>query len=533
MTDDKRSGKRIRDNGFMSGVLVLSLSAVIVKIIGLIYKIPMLKLLGSEGMGYFNSAYEIYTLFCIIATTGLPVAMSVMISSEKGGAEKIFRVAMRLFLLLGVVGSAIMIGFARPFSEFLGSDKTVFCIFAIAPTVFLICLSSAYRGFFQGHGRMVPTAVSQVIESLGKLILGLIFAFVALRLGYSIDVVAAFAVLGLTLGTAVSTLYLMLNKRFSGAKGDAECSVGDENDRGIAWRLMKTAIPVTLSAAVISLTKVIDMTMILRRLQDLGYESEVAFSAYGNYTTLALPLFSLAPALIASVAMPLIPSLSRAVAMNDAAEQGRVVSDALKLTSIVSMPIAIGLSLFAKPILELVFAGETEAIAEAFPLLVLLGLSVTASCLITVGNAILQAYSRAYIPIISMAVGSVVKIALAYFLIGNAEVGILGAPISTFFCDLIINAVNFYYISKAMPRTPSVSTVFLMPFLASFVAVVLARVVYNALIIRVGEGAVLTLACIAIAALLYLPLIFIFKVVKKEEISATPILRRLSSGKNK
>ena len=515
----------------MSGVVVLSLSAVIVKIIGLIYKIPMLKLLGSEGMGYFNSAYEIYTLFCIIATTGLPVAMSVMISSEKGGAEKIFRVAMRLFLLLGVVGSAVMIGFARPFSEFLGSDKTVFCIFAIAPTVFLICLSSAYRGFFQGHGKMLPTAVSQVIEALGKLLLGLLFAFIALRSGYSVDVVAAFAVLGLTLGTAVSVLYLMLSKRSSGEK--ATCSLGEENDRGIAWRLMRTAIPVTLSAAVISLTKVIDMTMILRRLQDLGYESEVAFSAYGNYTTLALPLFSLAPALIASVAMPLIPSLSRAVAMNDAEEQGRVVSDALKLTSIVSMPIAIGLSLFAKPILELVFSGESEAISEAYPLLVVLGLSVTSACLITVSNAILQAYSRAYIPIISMAVGSLVKIVLAYFLIGNSEIGILGAPISTFFCDLIINAVNFYCISRVMPRTPSVSTVFLMPFTASAVAVILARVAYNALVIKFGESALLTLACVAIAAILYLPLVFIFKVVKKEEISETPILRRLSSGKNK
>ena len=528
---DRGSDKRIRNNGFMSGVVVLSLSAVIVKIIGLIYKIPMLKLLGSEGMGYFNSAYEIYTLFCIIATTGLPVAMSVMISSEKGGAERIFRVAMRLFLLLGVVGSAVMIGFARPFSEFLGSDKTVFCIFAIAPTVFLICLSSAYRGFFQGHGRMVPTAVSQVIEALGKLLLGLLFAFIALRFGYSIDVVAAFAVLGLTLGTAVSVLYLMLSKRSSGEK--ATCSLGEEDDRGIAWRLMRTAIPVTLSAAVISLTKVIDMTMILRRLQDLGYESEVAFSAYGNYTTLALPLFSLAPALIASVAMPLIPSLSRAVAMNDAEEQGRVVSDALKLTSIVSMPIAVGLSLFAKPILELVFSGESEAISEAYPLLVVLGLSVTSACLITVSNAILQAYSRAYIPIISMAVGSLVKIVLAYFLIGNSEIGILGAPISTFFCDLIINAVNFYCISRVMPRTPSVSTVFLMPFTASAVAVILARVAYNALVIKFGESALLTLACVAIAAILYLPLIFIFKVVKKEEISDMPILNRLSSGKNK
>jgi len=210
-----------------------------------------------------------------------------------------------------------------------------------------------------------------------------------------------------------------------------------------------------------------------------------------------------------------------------------VVSDALKLTSIVSMPIAVGLSLFAKPILELVFSGESEAISEAYPLLVVLGLSVTSACLITVSNAILQAYSKAYIPIISMAVGSLVKIVLAYFLIGNSEIGILGAPISTFFCDLIINAVNFYCISRVMPRTPSVSTVFLMPFTASAVAVILARVAYNALVIKFGESALLTLACVAIAAILYLPLTFILKVVKKEEISDMPILNRLSSGKNK
>ena len=530
---DRGSERRIRDNGFMSGVLVLSLSAVIVKIIGLVYKIPMLKLLGSEGMGYFNSAYEIYTLFCIVATTGLPVAMSVMISSGKGGAERIFRVAMRLFLLLGAVGCAIMIGLARPFSEFLGSEKTVFCIFAIAPTVFLICLSSAYRGFFQGHGKMLPTAISQVIEALGKLILGLIFAFVALWMGGSVEVVAAFAVLGLTLGTAVSALYLMVTKRLSGVKDRDKCCVDGESDRALAWQLIRTAVPITLSAAVISLTKVIDMTMILRRLQDLGYTSEQAFAAYGNYTTLALPLFSLAPALISSVAMPLIPSLSKAAAAKDGGEQRRVVTDALRLTSVISMPIAIGLSLFSRPILSLVFRGEDEAILQVTPLLAMLGLSVTSACLITVSNAILQAYSRAYIPIISMAVGSAVKIALAYFLIGNEGIGILGAPISTFFCDLIIIAVNFHCIARVMPRTPSVSTVFLMPFLASAVAVILARVAYNALEIKFGESALLSLACIAVAALLYLPLIFIFGVAKKEEISEIPILKRLGSGKNK
>jgi O-antigen/teichoic acid export membrane protein len=230
--------------------------------------------------------------------------------------------------------------------------------------------------------------------------------------------------------------------------------------------------------------------------------------------------------------MPLIPSLSRAVASKDEGEQRRVVTDALRLTSVISMPIAIGLSLFSRPILALVFRGEDEAIIQVTPLLAMLGLSVTSACLITVSNAILQAYSKAYIPIISMAVGSAIKIALAYFLIGSESIGILGAPISTFFCDLIIIAVNFHCIARVMPRTPSVGTVFLMPFLASAVAVILARVVYNALIVKFDESVLVSLTGIAIAALLYLPLIFIFGVAKKEEISEIPTLKRLGSGKN-
>ena len=148
MTDLK--GEKKKSNGFMSGVLVLSLAAVIVKIIGLVYKIPMLRLLGSEGMGYFNSAYEIYTLFCTVATTGLPVAMAVMISSRKGNSsvgEKVFSVAVRIFLLLGISGSFIMMIFAKPFATFVGSEDAGICILSIAPTVFIICISSAYRGY--------------------------------------------------------------------------------------------------------------------------------------------------------------------------------------------------------------------------------------------------------------------------------------------------------------------------------------------------------------------------------------------------
>ena len=527
---DRSVSRESRSNGFFSGVFVLSLSTVIVKIIGLVYKIPMLSLLGSEGMGYFNSAYELYTLFCVISTAGLPVAMSVMISSSlsrgDGHATRIFKVSMRLFLVLGLLGSVILVFFARPFAGFLGGNRVLRCIFAIAPTVFFICLASAYRGYFQGFGKMAPTAISQVIEALGKLILGLIFALLALRSGFATETVAAFAVLGLTLGTAASALYLALAKRFDRRKSPMLEGRGE----WILPELLRTAIPVTLSSAVISITKVIDMTMILRRMQSLGLDSEEAFAAYGNYTTLALPLFSLAPALIGAVAMPLIPALSRAVAAGDRDGQVDAATDAMKLTSVIAMPVSLGLALFARPILELIFSGQTEAIEAASPLLCILGISVPLSCLITVSNAVLQAYKRAGIPILSMAIGSGLKILLAYFLIGKPEIGIAGAPISTFFCDLTICFVNFYYIGKCMPRMPRLSETFLRPFLAAAVSVTVARVVYNGCVSYFEASAVITLAAVCLAAVCYLITTVLFGVLGKKELSMMPIPKRRVSA---
>ena len=347
---EEKKRKKGRADSFASGVAILSLSAVIVKIIGLVYKIPMLTLLGSEGMGYFNSAYEIYALFCVIATAGLPVAMSVMISSSRsrGDVSRIFSVSALLFIILGVLGTAVMIAFALPLSRLLGSESAVYCMLSIAPTVFFICLSSVYRGYFQGQGRMLPTAISQIIEAALKLILGLVFAIIALRSGFDGQIVAAFATLGLTLGVAVSALYLAICKRLDARREDriSDTISAGEGKRAIFSALIRTAVPITLSSAVISLGKIIDMTVILRRLQDIGYSSPEAFSAYGCYTTLALPLFGLAPALISSVALPLVPAISSAVAEKDIDRQAEVISNALKLTAVLSLPISFGLALF-------------------------------------------------------------------------------------------------------------------------------------------------------------------------------------------
>ena len=521
LENDKSHGRKNQrgDRDFILGVMMLSLSAIIVKVIGLVYKIPMLRLLGSEGMGYFNSAYEIYALFCTVSTAGLPVAMSVMISRSRGkiGAEeKIFKVSLRFFLSLGAIGTLIMLILAYPLALFLGGGKCLFAILAISPTVFFICATSAYRGYYQGLGRMMPTAISQVIEAAGKLFLGVLFALVALSLGYQTEVVAAFAVLGLLIGSVLSMLYLWMLKRLG---GQVEADLSARSRGIILHSLLKTAIPVTVSAAVVSVTRMVDMTMIIRRLQSFGQTSEAAFSAYGCYTTLAVPLFGIAPALVSSVALPLIPRLGRAISEGDREKESETINEGMRLASLISMPIGIGISLFSKEILELLFKGQSEEIELAAPLLSVLGMSVALSCLVTVGNAVLQAYGRPHIPTVSMTVGAILKVIFAYFLIGDPSIGIMGAPISTLICDLTIDLINFYYILKCVPDAIDVRRSFLRPFMAAMIAAAVSRLAFGAAEAKADTGgSLLTILAILFCALIYASLCLAFKVVRLDEI---------------
>lgn len=500
---------------FIFGVYVLTLSTVIVKIIGLIYKIPMLKLLGSTGMGYFNSAYEIYAAFCVISTSGIPVAMSLLISSTEDELRrrKIFKVALFTFLILGIVCMALILGLAYPFSKFLGTPQTYFSLLCISPAIFFICLSSAARGYFQGLGQMKQTAISQVIEAAGKLVFGLIFASVAIKLGLDMPQIAGAAVLGLTLAEALSALYLFMSK--------GKTAVDDErtgDGREIFSSLMRTTLPITLSASVLSVTKLIDMTMIFRRLGSLGYGSDLVNSIYGSYTTLAIPLFSLTPALVSAIALPLVPTISSARAQGDMETQNQTVKRAFKLASLIAAPIGAGLTLFSTPILELIFCGETQAIAYSAPLLSILGLSVLLSCFITVQNALLQAYGKPSLPLVSMLIGSTIKIAVCYITVGNPNVNMYGIPIGTFVCDFCISAINFYFLAKHSPLTLKFSDILIKPYLCAITSCTVAFMIYDMSQIICDNNILRTLGGIAVAAMIYTLLLFLTRTLNKKEI---------------
>lgn len=529
------SVKRNTQRTFFSGVLLLTLSTVLVKLIGLFYKIPMLSYLGAEGMGYFNSAYEIYALFCVISTAGLPVALSVLISGTVARGEgarvpRIYRTTLSVFLWIGIVGTLVMWFFAGTFCRLIKSDNAFLCMRSISPTVFLVCLSSAIRGYFQGYQKMFPTAFSQLLESVGKLVFGLLLARHAMQKGYDTSVVAAYAGVGLTLGTALSAIYLILAKsRFKpscewmeeSSTAPSECRPG-----GVLGQLCRLAIPMTLGASLVSLTKLVDMAMILRRLQSIGFDEIAANEAYGSYTTLALSVFGLIPALVNSVALPLVPMLSAAIASKNKERQAQMVRISYLLTSLFALPAALGLSAFAKPVLMLLFGGDPVAVETAAPLLSYLGISVFLSCMITATNSVLHAYQVVNRPILAMLAGAVIKVIAAYLLIGIPGIAMAGAPISTFLCNTTVVLLNLYFASS-LCKQPSIQEVFLRPLWASVLAVGISFGGYLWMTWRWGSSTRMTLISLTLTVVLYFLFSCLMGVLKEKDLATIPMGKKL------
>ena len=519
---------------FFSGVLLLTLSTILVKLVGLIYKIPMLSYLGSEGMGYFHSAYEIYAIFCIIATAGLPVALSVLISAalaeeKEEDAERIWQVSLRLFVIIGILGSLLMWVLADPICRFIKSQDALGCIISIAPTLFFVCVSSAIRGYFQGHQKMLPTAISQLWEAVGKLVFGLLFAHIALKRGASVPELAAAAGWGVTAGTVLSTIYLGIEKARFRKNLCQNREVGHPNYiPAIKKKLLKIALPITLGSFLISLTKLVDMSMILRRLQSIGYTASEANETYGSYTTLAISVFALLPTLLNSIALPLVPILSSAIAGGDRAVEHKMIELSYRINALIGIPSAVGITLFAKPILSLLFANQSDAVETAAPLLSVLGISVFLSCMITATNSVLHAYREVKKPIYSTLLGVLVKGISAYFLIGIPTIGILGAPISSFFCNAVIVVLNMHFVSRFC-NSIEIKSLFVFPTLLSVITVGIAYGEYLLLCYRFGQSALNTLFPIATAALLYLVLGCLLGLITEEDLMALPMGKKICS----
>lgn len=536
---------------FMFGAVILMVSNILVKLIGALFKIPLQNLIMEEGMAYFQAAYNIYVSFYMISTAGIPVAISRMIatSNARGNhkeVKRIFKIAFWVFFVVGALATVIMIGFSKSFAKAASLDGAEYAMIAIAPTLFFICISSAYRGYFQGLSDMVPTAVSQVIESVGKLSIGLIAGWYFLSKGYPIHIVASYVILGVTIGVVAATVYIIIFKKMfaDSVKQNEELSLEVRTTKDLFKELVIISIPISLASSIMGLTNVVDTMLVVRRLTEtltpaLGEAAKsVAVKSYGTYT-MPQTLFNMPTTLIYPFAISALPELSRyrSAGMHDKAVS--LMESTFRMSAIVALPCAFGMSAMARQILSLIYQENaiTDTVSNidlATPSLQILGLSVFFLGMISVTNSVLQAYCCQNHTIISTTCGIVVKIIASYFLLGVPSVGLSGAAVGTALCYLTILVLNMYFIAKKVGYFPSIRKTFLKPFFSSVLCVAACLAVFK-LLNGAVPSKVLTLVSILVACVVYVVSLLAMKGISEQDIRMLPksekIIRILKKGK--
>lgn len=524
-------------NLFVSGVFVLAISNLIVKIIGVMLKVPLTQLIGNTGMGYYNSAYDVYVWLYMVSTAGLPVAISMMISESRTNgnfreAKKIFKITLMLFIIVGLVGMSVMIFGSNLISKyFYKLDGVQLAICAIAPTLFFICVSSAIRGFFQGYQNMVPTAISEVIESLGKLCFGIAFAWWAMNNIPDSDPMkyakaAAFTILGLTIGVALSLIFLIIrkatfNEELYNAQYRTEKSdtMPVRTGKQILKTLIVIAVPITISSSVMSFTTMLDGMIISNRLQMIGLSEKDVADILGYFKTQVVTFFNLPPVLIYPISGAIVPYLSSLRVSANKEKIHSLMNSAIRVASLIAIPCAFGMSVLSEPIIKLLFA--STYVDTSAGLLSIQALAVFFVAMLAMTTSILQAHKFERKPIISMLAGGVVKLASSWILIGNKDIQIYGAPIGTLLCYITIVLFNFYFVAKYVGFIPDFKRVFVRPLIASIICAAAAFGSYNLLILALPSKLAVLLA-IGVAGIVYLFTIFLIRAVTYDDIMLLP-----------
>lgn len=545
---------------FLHGAVILGLAGILCKVIGALYRIPLTNLIGVEAMGVYAKAYLIYSLLWVVCTSGLPVAVSKLVSSlraqgDLSGAHAVFLASRRVLGALGVVFCVLMTVFSGSIAASLGIPSGRFAIVCIAPCM-LLTVVSAYRGYFQGMQNMAPTAVSQLIGSAGKLFIGL--ALAALWLPEGPVYAAGGALLGVTLSELSSIVYIHF--RYLRCQKNAPAHKPVQNaQRGLYRQLFNAALPVTIGGAVLPLVNMLDAYLVTWCLHAAGYEESHINSMYGVLNGMVSSLVNVPAVVTVALAAALVPFISAAYARKQDAVVSRSVCTALKLALCVGLPCFAGMLLLGKPVLNLFYhqsVAETAALFRLIPtlkrapyfvfdklslggsMMQICGFSVLFLSVSQTATGILQGTGRFLAPMRSIAIGAAVKIILSIFLLQNARLNILGAPISSAVCYGVTAVLNLLSLRRVCSLKRA-KFIFAAPLAASAImSAVLwgARTLLNEALMKRS----VILAVICLAAVLYLLLLLLFRAFSPQELALFPggkricaFLQRLSLRRNK
>ena len=527
---------------FVKQAVILASAGMLVRLIGFLYRLPLTGMIGDEGNGIYGRGYNIYLFFLILSSAGLPAAISKMVSErialqEYKNAHKIFKVSLMAAAVIGFAASLALALSAGAIANLSQSPRSTSALLSLAPTLFFVALLAVFRGYFQGMNNTVPTAVSQTVEQVFN-------AFFSVFLAYTFvnsvtDDPIAWGATGGTIGTGIGAVaglaviiwiyYLAKPRIISRTKKDTVSDADDMSSKDIVKTLAKIAIPMIIGAAIFSIAGLIDLFMVSRRLTDIGYTPEKADELYGLLTGKYTVLTTLPVAISTALATAAIPSIAASVALKKYKTVKNKINLSFRISMILSIPSAIGLAVLGDQILATLFPNYPGG-----GVLVTVGaVSIIFLAVVQIVTGMLQAVGRVNVPVIGAAVGVLLKIPLNYILIGNPDINVLGAVISSIVCYIVAAAIDLYFLTKITKVKPNYKMIMVKPLIASCVMGVVCYIFYTFFFFLLGSNAIATIIAIVIGMVSYFFFMLYIKGLYAEDIARFPGGRKLCTSLRK
>lgn len=524
---------------------ILAIAGIIVRLIGMLYRIPLANYIGDEGNGYYSAAYNIYSIMLILSSYSLPVAVSKMVSARLArgqyrNARKILRAALFYATIVGGVGfCALWFGSGFFAEHVIKMPYSAYALKVLAPTVWIMAYLGVLRGFFQGHSTMVPTAVSQIFEQIVNAVISLLAAKSLFDLGVKSNLVYgsteysyAFGAAGGALGTGAGALtalilfvglYLMyrpkMKRRIRKEQGTSAESYGM-----ITSTLFLTVVPIIVSSSLYNSSTVIDNVLFGQIMTGLGEAKQIA-SQWGIYSGKYHLLFNIPVAVANSLSSSLIPALSRAVAEKDRKQTLNRIASAIRFSMIIAIPSAVGLAVLAAPISNLLFPGRDNT--DLIKMTCYGSSAVVVYSLSTVTNAVLQGINRMKTPIRNAGISLVLHTVILFVMLRYLHMGIYGVLYANILFALFICILNARSIARFKRYRQEVKKTFLTPMVASAVMGAAAFGVYRAAYSVFGN-LISTGISVLVAVAVYFVLLILLKGVDAQELRSMPGGTRLS-----
>ncbi len=520
-------------NNFLVQGGLLAFASILVRLIGLLYRIPLTNIVGDEGMGYYSSAYLIYNIALLISSYSLPLAVSKLVASRV--IKNQYKNSFRIFISALIFGS--LIGLATSLIVYFGADyfainilkspRTAMPLKILAPTIFVFSIMGVLRGFFQGNNSMVQTSISQIIEQIFNAIVSIVASYYLIK-QYSLSVdSAAYGAAGATLGTLLGAIaalaflifVFVLNWNYIKSR-----VVNDKTDHVdtytfIIKMLIMTIVPAVLSQTVYQLGSILDTSIFQHVMAGKGYNEAERNILLGIFNNKFRLLTNLPVSLATALATAIVPSIVSSKTNGMMMELKNKISLGVKSVMIIALPCAAGFTVLASPILKLLFQDGGELPAQ---MLQVGSIALVFYSYSTITNGVLQGIDKMSKPVIHSSIGLVVHLIILYFLLKFTDLGVFALIIVNIIFPLIISILNWIYIKKILEYRQEIKKTFIVPLISSIIMGIVAGFTYKGIYSFIGINSISTLGAIAAAVIVYFALLLLLKGISEEELYQLP-----------